>query len=73
MKIYIERIKNLRESNDLTRNDVSEYLGVSTQIYCEYENGQRKMTIGHLEALCLLYNVSADYILGFTDEKSSII
>lgn len=73
MKSYTERIKYLRENNDLTQRDVAEYLAISTQKYKNYEKGICSISASHLISLCLLYNVSADYILGFTDKQGRII
>lgn len=65
---YIKRIRDLREDNDKTQQEVAEYLGTSQTMYARYERGANEMPIRHLIALCRLYQVSADYILGL-DEK----
>jgi len=61
---YIKIIKDLREDNDLTQQDVANYLGTSQTMYARYERGANEMPIRHLIKLCELYNVSSDYILG---------
>ena len=38
-------------------------------MYARYERGANEMPIRYLVALCRYYNVSADYILGFTNTK----
>ncbi|PHU35858.1 hypothetical protein CSX01_04420 [Pseudobutyrivibrio ruminis] len=38
-------------------------------MYARYERGTNELPIHHLIALCKLYNISADYILGLTDKK----
>lgn len=67
MKTLIKRIYDLRIDNDLYQTDVAKKLGISQQYYSEYEKGKRELPIRHLIKLCQLYNVSADYLLGFTD------
>lgn len=65
---YIKRIRDLREDNDLTQEQVAEYLGTSQTMYARYERGANELPIRHLMKLCDLYKVSADYILGRTDK-----
>ena len=61
---YIKIIKDLREDNDLSQQDVADYLGTSQTMYARYERGANELPIRHLIKLCSLYSVSADYILG---------
>ena len=37
--------------------------------YARYERGANEMPIRYLIALCKYYNISADYILGFTNAR----
>ena len=64
MKSYIELIRDLREDNDKTQKEVSEYLGTAQQVYSRYEKGENEIPIRHIIALCKYYGVSADFILG---------
>ena len=66
---YIKRIRDLREDNDKTQNEIAEVLGTSQTMYARYERGANELPIHHLLALCKYYKVSADYILGLTDKK----
>lgn len=68
MKDYTERIRDLREDNDKTQQEIAEYLGTTQQVYSRYEKGINEMPIRHIIALCKYYKVSADYILGLKDE-----
>lgn len=61
---YIKNIKDLREDNDLTQQQVADYLGTSQTMYARYERGANELPLHHLIKLCKLYNVSSDYILG---------
>ncbi|MBQ4324930.1 MAG: helix-turn-helix transcriptional regulator [Clostridia bacterium] len=63
------RIRNLREDNNLTQEDVAAYLNVKQNTYCQYENGQRQLPLECLIALAKFYKTSTDYILGLTDKK----
>jgi len=59
-----KRLKELRKENQLTQEDVANVLGVSKSTICCYEKGHRKFSQENLMDLVMLYNVSADYLLG---------
>lgn len=67
---YAERIRALRQDRDLTQTQIANMLGVAQTTYSQYELEKRPLPIDYLIALCKFYNVSADYMLGFTDKKS---
>lgn len=64
MLTYLEKMRGLREDNDLTQTQVAQVLGTSQTMYARYERGANEMPIHHLVSLCKFYNVSADYLLG---------
>lgn len=64
MNKYSETLKELREDNDLTQQQVAEILNTTRSYYGQYERGIRPLPIEHLITLCDYYEVSADYILG---------
>ena len=66
MKKYNEILKDLREDNDLTQEDVAKVLNTARSYYGHYERGRRPLPIEHLITLCNFYKVSADYILGLS-------
>lgn len=63
MRTFVEKIRGLREDNDLTQTQIAEVLGTSQTMYARYERGANEMPIHHLVTLCRFYNVSADYLL----------
>ena len=65
---YRKRIRDLREDSDLTQQDVADYLGTSQTMYARYERGANELPVRHVIKLCELHHVSADYLLGLTDE-----
>ena len=67
---YCKIIRDLREDADLTQQQVAELLGTSQTMYARYERGANEMPIRHLIALCRLYRVSSDYILGLRPTKN---
>ena len=61
---YVKIIRDLREDNDLTQQQIADILGTSQTMYARYERGANEMPIRHLIILAKFYKVSADYILG---------
>lgn len=72
MKLYIERLINLREDNDLTQKQLAEVLNKSQQGYAHIENGRANLSVDDMITLCRYYDVSPEYILGFTDEIKNL-
>ena len=68
MKSMIELIRDLRVDHDLSQADVAEFLGTSQQHYSKYETGTIDLPLRHFTALLDYYQVSADYLLGLTNE-----
>ena len=66
----LNRIRDLREDADLTQEEIAKVLGTSQRVYSRYECGQRDLPLRHLVTLCKFYKVSADYILGFTNDPN---
>lgn len=67
MKPIYEKLKLLREENGYTQKYVADYLKIDRSNYSKYELGKLEISISMLIQLCLLYNVSADYILGLKE------
>ena len=63
----VKRIRDLREDNDKTQQEIADVLGTSQTMYARYERGANELPIRHLITLCKYSRVSADYILGFKD------
>ena len=70
MQTYIKRMRDLREDHDKTQQEIADYLGTSQTMYARYERGANELPLRHLVALCHLYNVSADYVLGTVPDKN---
>lgn len=64
MPTYMDKLRGLREDNDLTQAQIADLLGTSQTMYARYEREANELPIRHLIILCKLYNVSADYLLG---------
>lgn len=63
------RIKNLREDNDLTQQQLSNFLNISQVAYSHYELNKRSIPLELLCKLADFYDTSTDYLLFRTDIK----
>ena len=62
------RIRNLREDNDLTQQQIADMLYINRRTYAAYENGINSMTPETLCKIADMFNTSVDWLLGRTDE-----
>ncbi len=67
--MYIKRLKDLREDNDLTQGEVSKIINCTQSTYSKYELGRREIPLDALLKLSKFYNTSVDYMLGVTNIK----
>lgn len=68
--MYLRRIYDLREDNDLTKKAIAEYLGIHPTVYSRYEKGIRDFPIEIVIKLADFYKVSTDYLLERTEVKA---
>lgn len=61
------RLKDLREDNDYTQQEIATILNCKQNTYQQYESEKRQIPIEALKKLATLYNTSVDYIIGFTN------
>lgn len=66
---YYQRIKDLREDNDLTQKELADYLKISRSTYSMYECGSNIIPLLLLDKLSIKYQVSIDYIVGISNIK----
>lgn len=67
---YRTRMKDLREDRDMTQAALGKLLQKSQQGYNHIETGRAELKIEDLIVLCEFYNVSADYMIGLTDDPT---
>ena len=68
--MYLSRIYDLREDNDLTQKAVAEYLGIQPNVYRRYEKGVRDFPLEIIGKLADFYHVSVDYLMERTDNPN---
>lgn len=64
-----QRLKDLREDNDLKQEAIAQMLEMTRQQYQLYESGKRQIPFDKVIKLAVYYNVSIDYIAGLTNNK----
>ena len=68
--IYGDKIKALRERCGFTQEALGKYLQVTKQAYHHFESEYTIIPIKHLNSLANYFNVSIDYLFGFTKERN---
>ena len=66
---YLKNMRDLREDNDLTQQQLAELLHTTQSRYSSYERGVSPLPIPSLMALCRFYSVSTDVFLGLTKKQ----
>lgn len=64
-----ENIRNLREDNDKTQEEIAQYLNIKQTTYSKYELGKINIPIEVFVKLADYYDVSVDYLLGRENKK----
>ena len=68
--MYLRRLRDLREDNDLSQTAVASLLNIQQTVYSRYERGFQTIPLEHLLTLADYYKVSVDYILERTDNPA---
>lgn len=67
--MYLKRLKDLREDNDFTQQEIADVLKIKQQQYSLYETGKRDLPFELAIVLAKFYNTSLDYIAELTNNK----
>lgn len=66
---FASRISGLRKERGLSQKKVAADLGISSALLSHYENGIRECGLDFIRKISAYYRVSADYLLGLTEER----
>ena len=66
--MHFSRVRNLREDNDKTQQQIADMLNCNVSVYRRYENGVREIPVSMLIELAKFYKVSLDYLAGLTNQ-----
>ncbi|MDI3548173.1 MAG: hypothetical protein PWR10_1825 [Halanaerobiales bacterium] len=70
MAEFKDRLKKLRKEKGLYQKELAKIIGVSDGAIAMYETGKRTPDKEILDKLANYFDVSVDYLLGRTDERS---
>ncbi len=69
MEYFGDKLRALRAEKNLTQNELAARLGVVGASVSSYEKSKQYPSIEILIQICKIFDVSADYLLGFSDDK----
>lgn len=70
IEVFAARIKELKEQRGLGTRELAAELGISHSAISLYESRQRTPDISVCKKFADYFNVSCDYLLGLTDDKT---
>lgn len=65
-----ERLKQIREMQELTQKELANILNVERSTYAGWETGKDTIPLKRLNKLCDYYKVSIDYATGLTNDST---
>jgi len=71
-KLVGTRLKEFRKGNNLTQTKLADILNTVHPTITNYENGKNLISTAFLYTICKKYNISADYLLGKTNNPQNL-
>lgn len=71
--MFSHKLKQLRLSKDLSQRELGQKIGVSNATLSLYENNDRKPDFDTIKKLADYFGVTADYLLGRTDNPNGTV
>ena len=69
MASFSERVRELRQENSWSQPQLAERLGLTKQSISLWERGIKKPEPETFEKMCELFGVTAEYLMGTSDER----
>ena len=69
---FTERLRQLRNEQELSQKDLGKKLHLGTSAISMYERGEREPDFEKLETIADYFNVNIDYLLGKSDERKPV-
>ncbi len=70
--MFRERLRNTRESLEISQTQMADMLGIAVTTYRNYENTTREPNYDILKNISKVLNVSTDYLLGIDSDNNYI-
>ena len=71
--LFVRRLRDIRTDNGKSQAEVAEALGITRGAYGRYERGDNDPSNDIVARFCCMFNVSADYLLGLSDEFRPLV
>lgn len=71
-ELFCARLKEIRKQRKMTQQDIADKTGIPSTSISHIEAGSRKPSLENFFKLAVVLNVSADYLLGRTDQYSDL-
>ena len=65
----LNRLKDIRENNDLKQKDIAKILNVSRPNYTRWETKEKIIPLERLNEFCNYFKINMDYVIGLTNDK----
>lgn len=62
-------LKQFRQEYKLTQSAAAEGIGIDQRQWNRYENGKNELPLRYFKAICVKYEVSADWLLGLNESR----
>lgn len=62
--IFEQRLNEVIEDGDISINELAQKLGITRQQIARWRKGTSEAGVYKLREICLIYGISADYLLG---------
>ncbi len=69
MKIFSERLRELRQEKGLSMKQLAKELNTTDAAISNWENGINEPKISYLKSIAEYFDVTADYLLGLDDSE----
>ncbi len=67
---YGNILKEIRKNNNLSQIEIADILNIKRTTYGHYETEYQTMPINHLINFCNYFNISLDYVFGFSQNNT---
>ena len=65
---FAQRVREVRKLHGETQKELGEVIGTKANNVSEIESGKKTTTSENIAKICRHYRVSADYLLGLSDD-----
>jgi transcriptional regulator with XRE-family HTH domain len=72
MANFNTRLKELKEKNNISNQELADAIGISVRGLQFYLSGTKEPTLNKLILLAKFFNISLDYITGISDDPKSL-